>query len=336
MINFTRAFELAWERTMVILFRPFDLEKWFVIGFSAFLALLAEGGVSFDNPISFQTQNNKTYESLPAALHALKQGGVWLHNFMMNPRLGLWITFALIYLLVWLALNWVGCRGEFVLLDNIVRNRGALAWPWQRYARQGNIWFLVQLGLVGVSCVLGVFTALAFFTVSWTWINAERSPNSSEIGMLIGVAVLVVAVWMVFAVVAFLLRSFVLPLYFKQSMSLGQALLAVGRLIVTHPVSVVAYLLVNLLLAFASGLLTAAISCLFCCVICWVACIPFLGSMLLSFVLCQMLLPIVIFCGCFQLDCLAQFGPQYDVWTVDVPPTEPTSLSSFSPQPPLG
>ena len=37
MINFTQAFDLAWERMLVILFRPFDLGKWFVIGFSAFL-----------------------------------------------------------------------------------------------------------------------------------------------------------------------------------------------------------------------------------------------------------------------------------------------------------
>jgi len=36
------------------------------------------------------------------------------------------------------------------------------------------------------------------------------------------------------------------------------------------------------------------------------------------------LLPVLIYVKCFTLDCLAQFGPQYDVWTVDVSPTTPS------------
>ena len=32
------------KRTSEILFKPFDLRKWFVLGFCAFLAYLGEGG----------------------------------------------------------------------------------------------------------------------------------------------------------------------------------------------------------------------------------------------------------------------------------------------------
>lgn len=33
----------AWNRMKIALFQPFDLHKWFVVGFTAFLAGLADG-----------------------------------------------------------------------------------------------------------------------------------------------------------------------------------------------------------------------------------------------------------------------------------------------------
>src|SRR6266699_3835504 len=47
-IEIFKPFEEAFELTKKILFRPFDITKWFVIGFAAFLANLA-GGVHFGN-----------------------------------------------------------------------------------------------------------------------------------------------------------------------------------------------------------------------------------------------------------------------------------------------
>src|ERR1700677_3118401 len=44
MVNFSRAFDLAWERMHIILFRPFNFGKWCAIGLSAFLAGLLWGG----------------------------------------------------------------------------------------------------------------------------------------------------------------------------------------------------------------------------------------------------------------------------------------------------
>src|SRR5215216_3559133 len=43
-ISVVNPVSLAIERTRQILFRPFDLGKWFVLGFCAFLSELGEGG----------------------------------------------------------------------------------------------------------------------------------------------------------------------------------------------------------------------------------------------------------------------------------------------------
>jgi hypothetical protein len=59
--------------------------------------------------------------------------------------------------------------------------------------------------------------------------------------------------------------------------------------------------------------------------------------MLMSLVICQLVLPVLIFTRCFQLDCLAQFGPEYDVFTVDVPPgAAPGIYPPVNPQRPPG
>src|ERR1700733_6057278 len=57
-INFTRAFDSAWERMSIILFRPFDLGKWFVMGFGAFLAGFLSGGNGFNSYNQSSGNNN--------------------------------------------------------------------------------------------------------------------------------------------------------------------------------------------------------------------------------------------------------------------------------------
>ena len=42
-IEYMRPLSQAWGRMIQALFRPFDLHKWFVLGFTAFLAQLTDG-----------------------------------------------------------------------------------------------------------------------------------------------------------------------------------------------------------------------------------------------------------------------------------------------------
>ena len=62
MINFTRAFDTAWERMEIILFRPFDFGKWCAIGFSAFLAGFIHGGNGFNS--SFNSKHGPQPQAL--------------------------------------------------------------------------------------------------------------------------------------------------------------------------------------------------------------------------------------------------------------------------------
>ena len=42
-IGYIEPFSRAWDRMKIALFNPFSLNKWFVIGFNAFLAGLLDG-----------------------------------------------------------------------------------------------------------------------------------------------------------------------------------------------------------------------------------------------------------------------------------------------------
>ena len=42
----TEPISQAYERTAAMLFKPFEIRKWFVLGFAAFLAQLGEGGLA--------------------------------------------------------------------------------------------------------------------------------------------------------------------------------------------------------------------------------------------------------------------------------------------------
>ena len=325
MIDFGRAIQTAWERMTIILFQPFDIGKWGLLGFIAYLAMLAEGGVSFNNPLSGIGQNPKTqpYTTYPHDAQALKQFTVWVSDLPNNPWLKFMILLALGYVVIWLVLNWVGCRAQFVLLDNIVRNRAALGEPWQRYERQGNVWFLFHLVLVVVSFLFLATAGGAFLFLNWSWMSAGRDPAGVEMAT-IGVLALVFGVLGIIGMaILFLIRTLVQPLYFKQTMSLGTALQAVITLVFTRPLSIFIYLLVSFGITLVSGVIACLVfACAFCgtlSIICWVSCFPFIGGMLLGMLLCQLILPLIIFQRCFQLGVLEQFGPQYDVFSVDAP-----------------
>ena len=102
---------------------------------------------------------------------------------------------------------------------------------------------------------------------------------------------------------------------FRQSMGL------VSR----FPGSVVVFVLLRIAIFIGVAILSVIVCCLTCCI----GTLPYIGTVIL--------LPVLIYVKCFTLDCLAQFGPECDVWTVDVAPVATAQgTQSFSPpQPPV-
>jgi MFS family permease len=327
MIDFSRAFNLAWERTLVLLFRPFDLGRWLVIGFSAFLAGLLEGGNGVDLPLPSNSYNFSPNDSsfqyhanLPPLSTSMAQA--WTALF---TGFGIFMaaaiccaTLALIVLLYWL-----GARGQFLLLDNIVRNRPAVSWPWRAYARPGNNLFVFILWWVVAVFALLIPLMIAFIFAALPYFRLHRWPDGAEWAPLAIVGLIYLVVMIPLGLLFFLFREFGIPLMFRNGLTARAALVETWRLLQRHRASVLVFVLLRIALVVGMAVVTALVCCLSCC--CFER-IPCVGTILL--------LPAIIYIKCFTLDCLAQFGPEYDVWTVDLPPGAPSVPPVTLPPPP--
>ena len=129
------------------LFRPFDIKKWFVLGFSAFLAELGSRGGSsgFNSSIGDEVNFDNLGEG-PAEL--------WETIAAHGLLFALGAFGCAMVLVVVVALLWVSSRGKFMFLDNVVYNRALIVEPWKRFRKQGNSLFLFRIAFFLASALL--------------------------------------------------------------------------------------------------------------------------------------------------------------------------------------
>jgi hypothetical protein len=337
MIDFGRAFNLAWERMLVILFRPFDIGKWLVLGFSAFLAGLINGGNGF-NPYNFPNNNNNNFKRTTllehhAALAPLPTGVA--HVFAPFMAQSTFPSFSSSQATSWTVASMAGLGiffvslicififGQFLLLDNIVRNRAEISWPWRTYARQGNSLFLFCLLLSLVILVLLVPICVGDFFVAQPFTRVHRWPEGGEVPLVVLAGLVTFGVTLAWYIFFFLFRELGIPLMFRNGLTCRAAFVETWRLMKRYPGSLSLFLLLRIALFFGLALFQLIVCCFSCCT----ELIPYIGTVFL--------LPAIIYIRCFTLDCLAQFGPEYDVWTVDLAPgAPPISGGALSPPPP--
>ena len=116
----------AWARMVKSLFKPFDIRKWFVVGFTAFLAGLTDCAGSGSN---FTDKSDNFHISdlrdLPSEI------SYWLAD---NP---IWATLILIGIVIVIVLvivfTWISSRGKFMFLDNVVHDKVEISKPWYEY-----------------------------------------------------------------------------------------------------------------------------------------------------------------------------------------------------------
>ena len=131
-IEYVESLSRAWNRMTKALFEPFDLGKWFVLGFTAFLAGPLNGrsggsgsGFRGDGDVDWGYVVDFPYTSWEWHMEHV----VWIFIIV----LGITALIAVIVLLVWLS-----SRGKFMFLDNVVHERAKVVQPWHQFRREGN------------------------------------------------------------------------------------------------------------------------------------------------------------------------------------------------------
>jgi hypothetical protein len=290
-IEIFKPFGEAFELMKKILFQPFDLKKWLVIGFAAWLANLGSGGggANFNYPNNERGEAHKLSETI---------------GQIPQPVLitGICVLVCVVLLLIVL-FAWLRARGRFILVDCIVRNRAAIAEPWNEFRAEGNSFFLFSLVVALIVVPVIVIAGLVLIVPS----IPGRGQAEPGVAFWIGISVTAfISVCLVF--VWALATQLMVPIMYRQRCGARLAFAQAVDLASSHPGPILLYVLFFMLLAVAMVM----ISCIATCATCCIAAIPYVGTVIL--------LPIPVMLGAFLLLFLRQFGPDYDVWAGSMPP----------------
>jgi hypothetical protein len=293
----------AWERMKHILWRPFDLAKWLVLGFSCWLAGLADsiGGGGWKWVVDendFPGRHNiysghESYEELGGAL-------IWLPLIFI-------VIMAIAAILV--LVLWLSSRAKVIYLDNVVNNRAQIVEPWNRLRDLGNSLFLWRLGFVGACGLVALVLLMLFLAPAATLSFSDALSGLSYAAMVFGV-IIMICFGIVAAFVALMLEAFVIPIMYKFDIKATEAWSYFLPWLKTRPWQFVLYALFVLALVFVFLCIFAVICLLTCCIVG----LPYVGTVIL--------LPLYVTYRLFSVEFLAQFDPGFDLFTPAEIPAE--------------
>lgn len=298
MISITDPIQPAIAHARRILFEPFNARKWFVLGFSAFLAQLGEGGsYNFNgNPFDHSSRSGRDFEPVTS----------WI-----SEHLPLVIALAILLFLLILALSilfqWLSSRGQFMFLDGLARDRADIAEPWTRLRSLGNqvFGFRVKLLLAGFALLLICLGLGAL--IALPDIHARHFGVPAVVALLVAGGLLLLGL-LAISIISALLHDFVVPIMYRRGVGVPAAWVILRtELLPGNGWRFVGFYLMSFLLGIAAALLML----LGCCLTCCVAMLPYINSVVF--------LPISVFFRCYSLEFMAQFGDDWRIIQVPEP-----------------
>lgn len=317
------AIDSALAHTKRICFGPFDLNKWFVLGFCAFLASLGQGGgTTGGNPFGGSTRSDVTDRWVP-----------WVTSHLVLV-LGIFAVVLVLGTALWALFLWLGSRGEFMFLEGVLKNRGAVSEPWNRYRDPGNDLFMLRLiiGLIGLGAVLLILAVT--LVLAWPAIRSEAFTGRAVAAVLFGACVLL-PLALALLLLNLAIRDFVVPIMYKRGAPATAALVAFRDEVLRGRVgSFLLFYGMFVVLSIAAGILMVIGMCVTCCI----AALPYLSSVAF--------LPVFVFFRCYSLAFLQQVAPEWTLLppegapapavAVEGPAVEAAPPAAIAPGPPAG
>ena len=322
-ISVTEPVSPALERVKTMLFKPFDLGKWFTIGFCAWLAFLGEGGGAgggFNNSFN----NNFNSGNGGSAGESLRHGYHQARDYVVDNLA--WIiplaAVAMVLLLaLWLLILWLSSRGKFMFLHCVALDRAELAEPWSKFEREATslFWFRLVLGLIGMVLMLPMVAGIALMIVRMV---LRGEPDAGSIVAAAGLGLIFIAAAIVFALIHKFTTDFVVPIQFLRGGKCLAAWREFWRLLADNAGLFTLYILFQIVLGMAIGIIVLGAIIITCCIAGCLMIIPYIGTVVL--------LPVLVFKRSYPLYFMRQFGPGYDVF----PPAPAAPTVTGLPPPP--
>jgi hypothetical protein len=286
------------SRTRQALFNPIDIKKWFVVGFTAFLAGL--GDVGFSGWTGFRRGSKLSVEN---ALYFPQKVWEWLIN---HPGWAILIAMLTLLAVVFgIILTWLSARGKFMFLDNVVRDQSSVVAPWCEYKKEGNSFFLFHLvwGFIQLPIVIA-YLIYCFLNLQALYGNSGNSRALIFPAILAGLGLVAIAVITTFLFI--LLRDFVAPIMYRNRITTWQAIQKFFPLFLSNFFYFIGYGLFLLCLGLLILVGLAIAGCVTCCIGFVILFFPYINAVVL--------LPLFYTYRSFSIEFLEQFGPEYHIF----------------------
>lgn len=295
----------AIDRVKTVLFRPFDLGKWFVIGFCAWLAYLGQGGGGGGG--GTPPTGGRSGGAGPRDVFFQARDYVVANLSWIVPLAVFGVVFVVA---MWLLVTWLSSRGRLMFLHCVATNRAEVKVPWNKYASQATSLFVFRLvmhviGFFGVICPIIFFALLIFGMVS----AGEPAVGGIVGGVCIFLAVILVGICL--TVVGLFTADFVEPIMMLRMTSCTAAWGEFIDVLRANKGRFFIYVLFKIVIAMAIGVVMMLIVCATCCCAACILAIPYIGTVLL--------LPVLVFKRSYPLYYLQQYGQQYDIFPREEP-----------------
>lgn len=326
-MNLIDPLSVAWQAVSKQLFQNFRFGKWFALGLSAWLANILignTGNCSFPVDIlnTLLKLSTKSDSSSGLTAHwpqflasAPVQAQATTPDFSQilsgsSAMLGVFGVVIIVALLAGLVLGlvmlWVGCRGQFMLLDNVLHDRDAVIQPWKEFRSHGNSLFMPFLMLGGGNLILvfAVIVAVAIFAAvpgllqsveTWVWV---------VLGL---VFLLCLGLTILLAILLMLVREVGSVWMYRNGGTAWDAIRRIMNLATEKPADVVLYVVARLVLGVVFWICLVVIGLATCCF----GFLPYLNTVLT--------LPVSVFRVAYNVELVAQFGPEFDVRVPQTP-----------------
>ena len=305
----------AIERVKIMLFKPFDLGKWFTVGFCAWLAYLGSsgggGGGGGGGPhckVRPQEQCHKITEAISIAKEYLLENLCWI-----IPAAAI---VALLVIGIGLLIAWLNSRGRFMFLHCVAENKSEVKIPWRKFRRHGNSLFLfrVVVGIIGLAIISVPVLAAVLLIIAMA---AETIAMIAFLPGIIFCSLIVFILLIALSLVRKFTFDFVVPIMFLQTASgASHAAHCVAcwreflTILSVNKARFALYILFQIVMAIAIGIIVFIGFCIGCCLCCisLLLLVPYIGTVIL--------LPLLVFKRSYSLYYLQQFGVGFDVFGI--------------------
>ena len=197
-----------------------------------------------------------------------------------------------------------------MFLHCVAKNKAEIRVPWRKFKKQANSLFLfrIVLGIVGLPVVGLPILGIVLLII----LMATRT--GPLVASIFGGAVLVLLI-LVLLIAIFLVKKFtmdfVVPIMFLQGAGCVAGWRQFMTILSANKLRFALYLLFQIVIAIAIGAIVAIGFCIGCCLCCIsiLLLIPYIGTVIL--------LPLLVFERGYSLYYLRQFGPDFDVFSLE-------------------